>query len=248
VPAAPLSSSLPTGEWDLATTNARFREAVRADRRRTLLRSGAPFLIFTGFLLVLARYALAGPFSLLSYWVIGLLIFAAVMGASLVYLLRLQSESLRRSLGARLVLTSERLRVVREAGADGECEVALQPDRVFVSPPGLNAPLLLRGGAFRPRAYVRLEPGNAPPTSFPVPDDAARAVHRAMTARAAFGIGYDQGRNPLTRVWIRYDTTAPPGTATGLLTRLEPKAIWSPEPTAHIILNRGRTPINAPTR
>lgn len=246
---APLASGPARGEWDLSPTSERARAGARAERRRTIRRTGVPYGALTAVVVVVGVFAVrAGP-SLLTDWVLALLVFCGVLGIAFSYSLRLHAETIRRPLGARLELAPDRVRVVGEpAGGSRVYEAPLEAGRVFVSPPGLNPPLRLPDGGYRPRAFLRVEPESGAPIAVPVPDEAARSIHRAMAARAAAGIGYDEGRNPFTRVWVRYDHSEPPGTATGLLGKLDAAQLWSPSPAEQIVLNRGRSPINAPIR
>ncbi len=243
--AAPLPSSAPVGSWDLTDVSGRARDGERRDRQRTILRSGIPLVVVTFLLALVGGYLFTHPSPLFLVWLGGLAVFDAILVVSLVLLLRLHQEALRRPLGSRLELTAESVRLVPDSGTDANAvEVPLAPGRVFVSPPGVNQPRREPGGGFRPRAFVRLEPAGRPALAAAVPDEAARAVHRAMSRRASFGLGYDRARNPLTRTWILYEGEGAPGAATGVLADLPAAKVWSPAPEGYLSLHRGGKQIN----
>lgn len=206
---------------------------------------GVPLAAVTVLLAILGRFVLLSHSLLLLGWFVALAVFDVILAVSFALLLRLHREALERPIAQRLEVSGTGVRLVPgPASGRGPVEVPLTPGRVFVSPPGLNQPRREPDGGIRPRAYVRLEPEVGAPFAAPVPDDAARAVHREMSRRAAFGLGYDRGRNPLTRAWVRYEEDGTPGTATGVLANLPEEQVWSPPQNGYLALHGGGKQIN----
>ena len=246
----PESTALPSEprsrSWNLEETARLYRAHLVSERNRIVVRRALPYLLFVAFLGILARSE-PGRSVVLLYWILGLVAFAAVLGISLAVLLRLAQAATHRPLATRLDLDAQRLRLWPADGPERAIEAPLVPGRVFVSPPGANPPSPV-DGTFSPRAFVRVEPEGAAAFTSPVPDDAARAVHRAMSTAGSFGFGYDTDRDPPTRVWVVYRAEGPPGTATGVLAGLSPDEVWSPSPTNYVQLSHQGKLVNPDRR
>ena len=211
--------------------NSAYRSSLSDELRSRSWRSGGGLAVFTVILAVFARQAFQYPGATLLYFgSLGLIAIDLALLVGLVHLLRLIGRDRRRPLARRIELTSQGVRVTLE-GASGSVAIPYEPERVFVSPPGFNPPVRLRDGGWRPRAFVRIVPipSHGSEQMFPVPDEAARAVHARMAERFSFSHYRYPGPSPPSRHWLQYSTDGSAGEATGSVTSVSSADLWHPK-------------------
>ena len=229
--------------WDCSEAARGYRTGLRAERSRHALKDGIPLISLLGFLGVLLYVLARHGGSLFLYASLGFVAITLGLLVAWVQLLRMISESLHEPLvKAVQVVPSQGLTVTPEEGS-GEWRVPWDARRIFVSPPGFNVPRRARGGILQPRSFLRVVPEGTPfrARSFPVPAEAARAVHEQMALRYSFTYGRLAGRNAPTRQWILYRDQGPPGRADGPLARVEASEMWTPGDSDYIVF-RDSTP------
>ena len=229
--------------WDCSEAVRGYRAGLRAERSRHALKDGIPLISLLGFLGILLYVLARHGGSLYLYGSLGFVAITLGLLVAWVQLLRMISESLHEPLvKAVQVVPSQGLTVTPEEGS-GEWRIPWDARRIFVSPPGFNVPRRTRGGILQPRSFLRVVPEGPPSRarSFPVPAEAALAVHEQMALRYSYTYGRLAGRNAPTRQWILYRDQGPPGRADGPLARVEASEMWTPGDSDYIVF-RDSTP------